>query len=205
MPQFLAGLAIIAVAAMLGFYGTQLAREAWTKMGRDLTTNNPTPAATPQAPVTIIPSDEFSLGDEHWAPRTTLFVSNTTAKPLYSVSVKVTATNFNLDWNKLKLQPDHRDSAPKLEMKEPSGSVIWDPDSFATYGFDNSTHAAIGEVHFYVIRPGETRQVTVWSDARTKSNARATVTHYSEVQSPPGEFFPDQKPTSGLGNATLGP
>jgi len=32
MPQFFIGLALIAVAAILGFYGTQLAREGWTKM-----------------------------------------------------------------------------------------------------------------------------------------------------------------------------
>jgi hypothetical protein len=45
MPQLLLGLTLIAIAAVLGFYGTQLAREGWTKLGAP-----PTAAIKPAAP-----------------------------------------------------------------------------------------------------------------------------------------------------------
>lgn len=186
MAQLIVGLLMIAIAGILLFWGQQCARDGWARM-----------TATPKgSPVTITP-DTFSFGDEHWAPRTTLFVTNTTGKPLYSVSISIIATNSRLDCNHIKIAVDKRELAPKLESKEGRGAVVLDTDFLIIYGTENSTHAAYAQIQFHVIGPGDTRRMTVWSDAWIRSEARAKVDNFSEVESPVGEFIPQESVGSG--------
>ena len=73
MPQFIFGLLLIAFAAIVAFYGTQLARDGWTKMF-----SPPSVEAAAARPYVIVASTELLIPPDHTKPVQVVFdVKNT--------------------------------------------------------------------------------------------------------------------------------
>ena len=73
MPQFIFGLLLIAFAAVVGFYGTQVAREGWTKMF-----SPPRAEAAAARPYVVVASTELVIPPDHTKPVQVVFdIKNT--------------------------------------------------------------------------------------------------------------------------------
>jgi hypothetical protein len=105
MPQFIFGLLLIAFAAIIGFYGTQLAREGWTKMF-----SPPAAEATAMRPYVVVVSTELVIPADHTNPVQVVFDLKNTGQTEAVGSMRDFTYYFSVDTTRREFPYQHSEA-----------------------------------------------------------------------------------------------
>jgi hypothetical protein len=107
MPQFVFGLLLIAFAAVVGFYGTQVAREGWTKMF-----SPPRAEATAGRPYVVVASTELVIPADHTEPVQVVFDLKNTGQTEAVGTLRDFTYYFSTDAAQREFAYQHSESIP---------------------------------------------------------------------------------------------